>query len=334
MKKIYFILLIISGTMLESCTSENEGIFLGLFVDQSFSGGDEYEVNMYVYNEGLVNTLQNAYDGEPWFDNNSLTGNDMVRTNILVYNENGTLVDIQTHYYQSFTQPVVQSSFLAEGTYTVLTVVDIVTNQTDTYWKLVDYSQLNTAKVQFANYTPQYYGLLAYDAKVIDVVNSQTVYIYPEHVGAYVTLHFTNLDYINNRYVYFKYDIDPDTYLFKSNTYSFLLNYYSESTLDFENIYSGYYTNFYMLPKSSMQLQYYIKNNFGNISSTTRYVYITASSGNHKRIEINTSNQTYTTYSMAPGVDSQQSVSILPVNQVNEKNQDVSIKLKDFKPIR
>lgn len=46
-----------------------------------------------------------------------------------------------------------------------------------------------------------------------------------------------------------------------------------------------------------------------------------------------TSNQTYNTYSMIPAIDNLETVILAPKNQMLEKNQQESLRLKNFKSI-
>lgn len=178
MKKYFFaIAAIVGGFMATSC--ENDAINVE----------EAQEITVRVQPEGIIDGLVEHNVGEL----NSL-GSYSLRTHLLIYNDKGVLCSEDVKYSNSYSSTMVFNPKLSKGTFTAITIVDVVTlkNNVPTlaFWSLSDSTSLNTATIKDNGYIGSR-KMLAADKTVMNVTSSTSPYtIRPERQGALIRISY------------------------------------------------------------------------------------------------------------------------------------------------
>lgn len=301
--KILFILTLALFSF-SACETENGEIFVQFFVDYEEGETPVYNqpVSIYVDNSQLVNTLTDPYDNTPMFPSGDVQTPYQVRTNILIYNEYGVLIDNFTVYRANFNSEASYSLELEPGSYTAVAITDLSYNNTDNVWKIIDQNDLANLSITFANkYAPGYMGIVAARQQDFEVSNnSVNLDISPTHLGAYTVIYFNNFDYTKYRYLYYVLEFNPDDYRFSTRVYSRKLSLNNTEELDFEGKYNAYYVYKYLLPKTNLTLQYVTMDVNRNYMTTMNSATFNSTANQHRQLNVNVTTFTSSSSALAP----------------------------------
>jgi hypothetical protein len=275
-----------------SCQNVNEEVFYGYFMKDPM-----YILTLNINKSGLVENLTDPYDGEPLFPEGQLSENFEVRVNCLIYDANGTLVIQKQSTSESFKELTTVSEFLNPGTYTILTGVDVVYNDSDYAWSYADWASLSTVKIMVSNYNDEY-ALFGYDKRTVTITDMDVVEsVEPTHLGALYTIMFTNP---GERYVYYQHEMNPDTYLFGSDSLSRSDEMIITQTLDFGVENFAYFIYAYFLPTENLALKYATRVTATGELSTAITVDLNVEAGVHRFLSIDVSNMSSTLSNLIP----------------------------------
>lgn len=272
----------------------------------------KYQLNTEIDGIDLVENLTNPYDNILFFPAGKVDPDYNVRTRQVIYDNDGNIVHQDSILSESFYDKVKFKCTLEPGIYSVITIVDIVYNKQDFCWTFQDFKKLSTANLTIGDKVPTSYGILAFHKDLINITNqSQSIKITPEHLGALYVINFSNVDYSKIKYIYYRYDLNPDTYQLTTNTYT--LNGSFISTYKWDNLgkYTGWFGYAYLLPNSNLELKFTTYNT-SNVALGSYSIPLTVVAGNHKIVELN---MTKLTSSITPLYQIQSNSNILNVSQ-------------------
>lgn len=279
MKKILFYLSVLF--FISSCSNNEIGI--------------KYQLTTVVDGTDLVANLINPYDKANFFPDGKVSTNFNVRTTYLIYDNGGSLIDQKTLFSESFFTKNTFSNNLDAGTYTVISIMDIIYNNADFDWTIKDLTKLSTANITTVGKVPSQYGILGYHKELITITNQgKKLSMIPQHIGALYVIHIDNVDYSKIRYVYYKFTISPDTYQISTNNASTINTYYYDNKWDNQGIYTGYYDYAYLLPNFNLNINYerYDTNN-KSIDNGLYTISQSIVAGNHQVLNIDISQNMY-----------------------------------------
>lgn len=262
--------------------------------------GIKYQLTTVIDGTDLVANLKDPSNNTDFFPVGKVDTYDpnySVRTTYLVYNNAGLLIDKDSILTESFFDKVTFSMNLEAGTYTVITIMDIVYNKQDYDWTLSGLSKLGTANITMGTYYPAFYGILGFHKELVTITNeSKSLSFTPQHLGAMYVILFDNIDYTQIRYINFQYHLNPDTYQITSSNVSHIQNMDRNSTVDDEGKYTGVYEYAaYLLPNTNLELNYTLydlnNNPFDGLIYT---VPLNIIAGQHKILEMDLTQNTHT----------------------------------------
>jgi hypothetical protein len=263
---------------------------LGLIILVSCENSDDvtikYSLKATINGLSLVENLTDPYDDDEFFPDGDVASGYNVRTKYLIYDEDGSLVKEDSLYSDSFSDEVSFSETLEQGTYTVVTIMDIVSDD-GTFWDCSNCSNIENAKITMGNYVPNWKGVLGYSKEQVLLNEKKDISITPTHLGALYVIHFSNIDNSTIRYVYYNYDLQPNTFQIYTEMYKSLepLEYAWGLWNDY-GIYTGYYTYAYLLPTDELDLKFTLYDEDLNAISTTYAIPLEVVAGEHKLLTI------------------------------------------------
>jgi len=255
--------------------------------------GIKYELTAVIDGTSLVENLVDPNENANFFPLGKLETNYSVRTTYLIYDDEGSLIEQEDVISESFFDKVTVSKMLEVGTYTVITVMDVVYKEQDCYWKFDGLTNIESASITLSDNVPDNYGVLGFHKEIVSITNGgKSLSIIPEHLGALYVTTFYNVDYNRIRYIYHKYDLNPDTYQMNTNNTSRVNTLYANNLWNNGGTKKGVYYTAYLLPNNSLDYDFELLDINQN-SINTYSIPFDVVAGDHKNVTIDLSQLTF-----------------------------------------